>query len=253
MLSEYLKLSSDSKSTKTDTINVGELSIEVLRKNIKNLHLGVYPPSGRVRIAAPLRMSLETIRLYAIAKLGWIRKHQAKFRNQHREAPREYISGESHFFLGKRYLLKVVEEEAPAKVIHKHDTLELYIRPKTNKAKRAAILDEWYRIRLKELIPTMIAEHEPRMKVQVKQWGVKKMRTKWGTCNIRAQRIWLNLELAKKPLRCIEHVVVHEMVHLLERKHNERFLKLMDSYLPQWRQYKEELNRFPVNHVQWDY
>ena len=249
----YLPSSNSRENTNVSEIAVGDITIEVVQKNIKNLHLSVYPPTGRVRISAPLRMSLDTIRLYAISKLGWIRKHQTKLRSQKREAPRDYISGESHFFLGKRYLLKVIEHDAPAAVHQKHDTLELFIRPKTNRLKRAAILHEWYRMRLKEILPSLIQRYEPRMNVHVNEWGVKKMKTKWGTCNIRAQRIWLNLELAKKPLHCIEHVVVHEMVHLLERKHNEQFIRLMDSYLPQWRQFKEELNRFPVAHSEWEY
>ncbi len=240
-------------NTKMSEIAVGDITVEVIQKNIKNLHLSVYPPTGRVRISAPSRMGLDTIRLYAISKLGWIRKHQTKLRRQQREAPREYISGESHYFLGKRYLLKVIEHEAPARINRNHDTLELYIRPKTSKQKRAAIFDEWYRIRLKEIIPNFIQQYEEKMKVRVAEWGVKKMKTKWGTCNITAKRIWLNLELAKKPINCIEHVVVHEMVHLLERKHNDRFISLMDRYLQQWRDFKEELNRFPVSHTEWEY
>jgi predicted metal-dependent hydrolase len=198
-------------------------------------------------------MALDTIRLYAISKLGWIRKHQTNFKRQQRETPREYVSGESHYLLGKRYLLKVIEHAAPAKVRHDHDTIELYIRPNTDVSKRRAIVDEWYRSQLKEILPNLIQRYEEKMKVQVAHWGVKRMKTKWGTCNIAAKRIWLNLELAKKPLHCIENVVVHEMVHILERKHNDRFTTLMNTYLPQWRQYKEELNRFPLSHVEWEY
>ncbi len=234
-------------------IAVGEITIEVIQKNIKNLHLSVHPPTGRVRISAPSRMELDTIRLYAISKLGWIRKHQTKLRNQQREAPREYISGESHFFLGKRYLLKVIEHSAAANVHRNHDTIELYIRPRTSISKRRIIVDEWYRSELKAILPNIIQQFEEKMNVQILEWGVKKMKTKWGTCNIRSKRIWLNLELAKKPLYCIEHVVLHEMVHLLERRHNDRFISFMNAYLPQWRQYKEELNRFPVSHVDWEY
>ena len=252
-LKEYLPSLSSKMNIKMSEIAVGDISIEVIQKNIKNLHLSVYPPSGRVRISAPSRMGLDTIRLYAISKLDWIRKHQVKLRRQQREAPREYISGESHFYLGKRYLLKIIEHNAPAMVNQNHDTLELYLRTKTSRRKRQMILDEWYRHRLKEIVPRLIQQCEEKMNVQVEDWGVKKMKTKWGTCNITAMRIWLNLELAKKPLHCIEHVVVHEMVHLLERKHNDRFIRLMDSFLPQWRQIKEELNRFPISHTEWEY
>lgn len=252
-LNEYSPSSRNKKSTKLSEISVGDITVEVIQKNIKNLHLSVYPPTGRVRISAPIRMELETIRLYAVSKLSWIRKHQTKLRSQQREAPREYISGESHYFLGKRYLMKVIERNAAPKIIQNHDSIELYIRPKTSRRKRQEILDEWYRIRLKEIIPGIVQRYEDRMGVQLSEWGIKRMRTKWGTCNIAARRIWLNLELAKKPLYCIEHVVVHEMVHLLERKHNVRFIRLMDSFLPQWKQFKDELNRFPVSHTEWEY
>lgn len=251
-LSGYLKSSNSSRNT-VHKIIVGEIPIEVVQKNIKNLHLSVYPPAGRVRITAPLRMNLETIRLYAIAKVSWIRKHQRRLLNQPREAEREYISGESHYFLGKRYRLKVIEVDAPPEVTLRHEYLEMRIRPNTSMSKRAAILDEWYRQQLKDLLPRYIDQYQEKMGEKVLTWGVKKMRTKWGTCNITARRIWLNLELVKKPLHCIEHVVVHEMVHLKERKHNDRFIQWMDTYLPQWRQYKEELNQYPVSHVQWEY
>lgn len=227
--------------------------MDVVQKDIKNIHLSVYPPTGRVRISAPLRMDLDTIRVFAISKISWIKKQQEKLRSQNRETARDYISRESHFYLGKRYLLKVIEENTPANVILKHDTIELYIRPDTPTEKRQEILETWYRRKLKEIVPEMMAKWEKKMKVEANEFGIKKMRTRWGTCNVQAKRIWLNLELAKKPQHCLEYILVHEMVHLLERRHNERFVAYMDKFLPQWRSYKEELNRFPISHTDWNY
>lgn len=227
-------------------LNLGELTIEVEQKDIKNLHLSVYPPNGRVRIAAPTRMDLDTIRVYAISKLGWIRQQQKKFTAQERESPREYINRERHYFLGKRYLMKVMEHNAPPTIKLKHNVLELYARPNTDMEKRQIILQEWYREELRTLAKLLIAKWEKKMGVTVSELGIKKMKTKWGTCNIAAKRIWLNLELAKKPLSCIEYIIVHEMVHLLERNHNERFIALMNHFLPGWQELKLELNRLAI-------
>lgn len=235
------------------TIDLGEITAEVVQKDIKNIHLSVYPPSGRVKIAAPLKMDLETIRIFAISKLGWIKRQQTKLRNQEREAPREYISRESHYFLGKRYLLKVEERDGKPSVAIKHDKLILQVKPATTTEQRQVLLQEWYREQLKALVPNYIAKWEKIMGVEVAEFGIKKMRTKWGTCNPEAKRIWINLELAKKPMECLEYIVVHEMVHLLERSHNARFIAYMTQFLPQWRSLKEELNRLPVSHLDWGY
>jgi predicted metal-dependent hydrolase len=235
------------------TIDLGEITAEVVQKDIKNIHLSVYPPNGRVKIAAPLRMDVETIRIFAISKLGWIKRQQTKLRNQEREAPREYISRESHYYLGVRYLLKVVERDSKQSVAIKHDNLILQVKPDTNAEQRQILLQEWYRAQLKALVPHYIAKWEKIMGVQVSEFGIKKMKTKWGTCNTAAKRIWINLELAKKPLECLEYIVVHEMVHLLERSHNARFIAYMNQFLPQWRNLKEELNRLPVSHLNWAY
>jgi len=250
---ESFTLSNGSMNIKTQKMRLGELSVDVVQKDIKNVHLSVHPPTGRVRISAPLRMDLDTIRVFAISKISWIKKQQNKLRGQQRETPRDYITRESHFYLGKRYLLDVIEENAPVNVILKHDTIQLHIRPDRTTEKRQSILEEWYRRKLKEIVPEMMAGWEKKMKVRVNQFGIKKMRTRWGTCNIEAKRIWLNLELAKKPVHCLEYILIHEMVHLLERRHNERFMAYMDKFLPQWRAYKEELNRFPISHVEWNY
>jgi predicted metal-dependent hydrolase len=234
-------------------IQLGDITVEVTQKDIKNVHLSVYPPFGQVKIAAPERMELDTIRIYAISKLSWIRKQQAKIKAQKREAPREYITKESHYYLGKRYLLKVIEHNSSPIVKLKHNTIELYIRPETDTAKRKEILNDWYRSQLKEMVPKYILKWEKTMDVKVNEFGVKKMKTKWGTCNIEAKRIWLNLELAKKPITCLEYIIIHEMTHLLERNHNTRFVALMNSFLPNWKEVKEELNRLPVSHTEWGY
>lgn len=236
-----------------DQLNLGEITIEVEFKDIKNIHLSVYPPTGRVRIAAPLRMNIDTIRIYAISKLGWIKKQQQKFRSQVRESPREYLNKEGHYYLGKRYLLRVIEHDASPAVKIKHTTIELYIRPGSDLLKRQAVMEQWYRNQLKELAPVIIEKWETILGVSLNELGIKKMKTKWGTCNREAGRIWLNLELAKKPLHCIEYIIVHELVHLLERNHNSNFIAYMDRFLPEWRHLKGELNQLPVSHGEWEY
>jgi hypothetical protein len=229
-------------------IILGDMPIDVVHKDIKNVHLSVYPPNGKVKISAPLRMDLDTIRVFAISKMSWITKQQIKLQNQEKETPRDYITMESHYYLGKRYLLKVIERNTPPKVVINHGTIELYIRPDTSTDKRKKILDEWYRKRLTEIVHTVVAQYEESMKVNVVEFAIKKMKTKWGTCNIEAKRIWLNLELAKKPRECIEYVVVHEMTHLLERHHNEEFIGYLSKFFPKWGSYREMLNKSPLHH-----
>lgn len=248
-----MPLSNSKKNTKLQYLKLGDISIEVEKKNIKNVHLSVYPPSGRVHISAPLRFNLDTIRMFAITKLGWIKKQQARLLSQEREAPREYINRESHYFLGKRYLLEITEQNSAPRVVLKHSAIELLVRPDTGVDKRMEILDEWYRKRLKEILPDYIQKWEPLIGVKVAEFAVKKMKTRWGTCNQKAGRIWLNLELAKKPRQCLEYVIVHEMVHLKERKHGEIFQSYMDQYLPMWKTYRDELNRFPLRYEEWEY
>lgn len=236
-----------------DQIKLGDITVEVEMKDIKNVHLSVYPPKGRVRIAAPIRMDLDTIRIYAISKLSWIKKQQIKFKEQVREKPREYLNRESHYYFGIRYLLKVIERDVPPVVSIKHKSIELQIRPGTDAKKRHAIMEEWYRAQLKEIVPAYIHKWEKKMGVSLNEFAIKKMKTKWGTCNREAGRIWLNLELAKKPYHCIEYIIVHEMVHLLERNHNDKFIGYMNHYLPEWKHLKSELNRLPVSHRDWGY
>ena len=238
-------------TTKTKQIEVSGITVEVVRKAIKNLHIGVYPPDGRVRVAAPGRMSMEAIRLAVIGKLGWIKKHQTKFAAQERQSPREYITGETHYYQGKRYRLNVLLTGGRPAVLLRHGTLELHVSPDHGSDYREALLYNWYRRQMKLQLPELVAKWEQIIAVQVSGYGIKRMKTRWGTCNPSVKRIWLNLELIKKPVHCLEYIIVHELVHLLEKHHNDRFKGLMDQYLPLWRQYREELNRQPLGHEAW--
>ena len=227
-----------------EKIIINDIEIELTKKNIKNLYLSVHPPDGRVKISAPCRMDMDSIRLFVISKISWIKRQQSKFKNQERQPEREYVSGESHYFLGQRYLLNVIytNKRKQGVEVRNKKYIDLYVRENAPKHIRERVMIEWYRKQLKELIPPLIAKWEPIIGVKVKEFGVKRMKTCWGTCNPKAKRIWINLELAKKSPTCLEYVVVHEMVHLLERHHNERFKAYMDKFIPNWRAVKAELN-----------
>lgn len=226
----------------------------MVRKDIKNLHLGVYPPHGRVRVAAPLVVNDEAVRLAVIDKLGWIKRQRSKFAEQPRQSQREMVNGESHYFLGQRYRLRVHEHDAPPRVaVRGVGILDLFVRPGSDAAQREAILLRWHRDQLKLLVGKLLEQWTPILGVQVTHWGVKKMKTKWGSCNVNAQRVWFNLELAKKPVQCLEYIVVHELVHLLERHHNERFTALVEAHVPMWRQCRALLNAAPLGHEDWAY
>lgn len=234
-------------------IALGEITVDVVLKDIKNIHLSVYPPFGRVRISAPLRMSLNTIRVFAISKLGWIKQQQQKLRAQERETPREYIDRESHYVWGKRYLLKVVEVDEPPGVELKHCKMLLRIRPGAVQENVEAVVDAWYRRQVKEAAVPLIDNWEPLLGVKVQKLFVQQMKTKWGSCNPASASVRLNTDLAKKPRECLEYIVVHEMVHLLEPTHNSRFVTLMDQFMPKWQYYRQALNRLPVRHERWGY
>jgi len=235
-------------------ITVGNISIDVVRKDINNLHLGVYPPNGRVRIAAPLKVDDEAVRLFAISKMAWINKQQLKFEAQERQSERRFVSGESHYYKGNRYLLNIIYHNAAPKVEIRNKTyIDLYVREGSTLEQREKVLIKWYRRKLKDQIPALIDKWQEIIGVEVNDWGIKKMKTKWGTCIIPDRRIWLNLELVKKPLHCLEYIIVHEMVHLLERKHSDRFVVYMDEFMPQWHFYKDELNRSTLGHEKWSY
>lgn len=230
------------------------MPVEVVRKNIKNLHVGVYPPAGRVRVAAPLRLDGGAVRLAVISRLGWIRRQQAGFAQQARQSQRELATGESHYFQGRRYRLRVIEHDGPPSVrLLTNTTMEMRVRPETNRDKREAVLQQWYRGRLRVQIPPLLEKWGTKVGVTVAEVRIKKMKTRWGSCNAAARRIWLNLELAKKPPSCLEYIFVHELVHLLERRHNERFLELMNSLMPTWRLRRDVLNRAPLAHEEWRY
>jgi predicted metal-dependent hydrolase len=234
-------------------IAFGDITVDVVLKDIKHIHLSVYPPSGRVRIAAPSRMRLDTIRVFAISKLGWIKQQQQKHQAQERETPREYLDRESHYLWGKRYLLKVIEGNEAPSVALQHSRMLLRVRPGIDAKKKQAIVEAWYRQQLKKAVPPLIARWEPLLGVKVERFFVRRMKTKWGSCNHRARTIRLNTELAKKPRECLEYIVVHEMIHVLEPTHNARFVALMDQFMPQWRFYRDQLNRLPVSHEDWTY
>ena len=225
-------------------MEIGGVAIEVVRKDIKSLRLRVLPQGGHVRLSVPRRVDAETLRRFVTARLDWIRRERARFAAQAGESELELISGEMHLVQGRRCRLEVTERAGPASVrLAKNGTLLMSVRPGTSGARRAALLGQWYKELLRAELPQLIARWEARIGVKVVEWRIKKMTTRWGTCNPRAQRIWLNLELAKRPAACLEFIVVHEMVHMLERLHNARFRGLMDRFLPKWRQRHEELNQ----------
>jgi predicted metal-dependent hydrolase len=231
---------------------VGGIPVQVIRKPIKNLHLSVCPPEGHVRVAVPLHITDDNVRLAVISRLKWIKTQQASFQSQPRQSPREMVTGESHYVFGKRYRLEVIERCGRHEVVIKNNnTLQLFVKPGTSKLNRALVLNEWYRQQLKIKIPIPLDRWEPLIGEHISNWGIKKMKTKWGSCNIAQKRIWLNLELVKKPIDCLEYVLVHELVHLLERNHGEQFKAYMDSFLPRWQQNRDTLKCEPLKDETW--
>lgn len=243
-----------SMDIETHQITVSGIPVEVVRKAIKNLHMGVYPPYGRVRVAAPLAVSNEAVKLAVITRLGWIKRQQAKFEVQPRQSQREMINGESHYFMGRRYRLNVIEHLGAGKVVLRNKAaMDLYVWPGFDAEQREKVLQRWYRKELKALVPSLLEKWQKALGVAVADWGIKKMKTKWGGCNVEARRIWLNLELAKKPVQCLEYIIVHELVHLLERHHNDRFTTYMDKFMPQWHLFRGTLNKSLLGHETWKY
>lgn len=234
-------------------IVLGDLAVEVVFKDIKNIHLSVYPPDGKVRIAAPSRMDLDTLRVFTVSKLAWIKQQQRKLREQTRETPREFLDLESHSLWGTRYLLKVIEEDAAPTVVLDPGTLVLRVRPGTGEEQRQEIVAAWYRQQIREVASGLIQKWEAILGVRVERLFVQRMKTRWGSCNPDSRTIRLNTELAKKPVQCLEYILVHELTHLLERHHNERFIALLDAHLPQWSQYRDLLNGLPLGHEEWAY
>jgi len=223
----------------------------VARKDIKNVHLSVHPPSGRVTLVAPKGTRPEVARAYAVSKLGWIRDQQAKLRGQARETPRKFVERESHYLWGRRYLLSVKEKEARPSVRLDHRRIVLTIRPGTSRPKREAVMHEWHKSLLHYALLELIRKWEPRLGVKVAGYFLQRVKTKWGSCNHRARKIRLNTELVKKPKDLLEYVVVHEMLHLVAPTHSEQFLALMGRHYPTWREARAELNELPLASEAW--
>ncbi len=225
---------------------LGDITVDVIKKDIKNVHLSVNPPVGDVRISAPMSMSHDAIRAFAIDKLAWIKSERKKFLAQEREPVREFLDRESHYVWGKRYLLEIIEVEEASRVELKHSTLVLKIRTGTDRNKMRTLLEEWYREQIKDAVPELVAKYSGRLKVSIDRLFVQDMKTQWGGCNPSRNNIRLNTDLARKSPEYLEYVVLHEMAHLLEPTHNGRFTALMDQNMPNWRQYRDELNRLPL-------
>ena len=235
----------------SETIEFGDIVVEVMRKAVKHVHLSVHPPTGRVTLVAPTTTRLEVARAYAISRLGWIRQQQLKLSSQAREAPRQFVSRESHYLWGRRYLLAVVEREAKPMVALDHRRITLYVRPGSEQAKRQALMDDWHRSLMHVAVPALIEKWQPKLKVKVAAYFLQRMKTRWGGCHHQAGNIRLNTELVKKPKDLLEYVVVHEMAHLLEPQHSERFVAILDAHYPAWRDARAELNALPLGAEAW--
>lgn len=235
----------------TETIHLGDIAIAVTRKDVKLVHLSVHPPAGRVSLVAPTGTRLEVARAYAVSKLGWIRDQQAKLRAQARETPRQFVERESHYLWGRRHLLTVVERDIKPAVSQDHKRITLTVRPGTDMAKRAEVIHKWHKALLHEVVSSLIGKWEPRLQVKVAAYFLQRMKTKWGGCNQAAGHIRLNTELVKKPKDLLEYVIVHEMVHLLEPNHSERFMAILGEHYPTWREARAELNELPLTAEVW--
>lgn len=235
----------------TETIELGDIHIAITRKAVRNVHLSVHPPEGRVTLVAPTNTRLEVARAYAISKLGWIRSQQTKLQQQNRETPRKFIQRESHYLWGRRYLLNVEEKEARPCIKLDHKRITLRVRPSSSLEKRAQVMHEWHKRQLHEAVPPLIQRWESKLEVTVNRYYLQRMKTKWGSCNHRAGNIRLNTELVKKPKDLLEYIIVHEMAHLIEPTHNERFIALLDRHYPGWREARAELNALPLKAEIW--
>ena len=235
-----------------ETIIIGEIVIDLTRKDVKHVHLSVHPPQGRVTLVAPRKTRLDVARAYAVSKLSWIRNQQIKLREQARETLRMFVERESHYLWGRRYLLTVVERDGKPSVTYDHRRITLAVRPGSDQAKREAVMNQWQRALLHGIVPSLIRKWEPKLGVSVEAYFLQRMKTKWGSCNHKAGHIRLNTELVKKPKDLIEYVVVHEMVHLVEPTHSERFVALLSKHFPTWREARAELNELPLGAEVWN-
>lgn len=238
-------------STASAYLTIRGIDIDVIYKDIKNLHIGVYPPMGRVRVAAPERLDDDQVRLAVIQRLTWIKRQRQQLQATERQSEREMVAGESHYVWGIRHRLKVVERPGRAHIESESSGLILYVPAGTSRERRLEVLDHWYREQLRQMIPDLISKWETKLEVSVPRWSIRRMKTKWGSCNRETRHIWFNVELAKKHPDCLEYIVVHEMTHYLERNHGERFTKLMDGFMPDWRSRRDQLNDAPLGHEEW--
>ncbi len=236
-----------------ETIRISDITIFVTRKNIKHAHLSVHPPSGRVTLVAPKETRPEVARAYAVSRIGWIRDKQKKLRDQVRETTRQFVERESHYLWGRRYLLSIAEEDAKPSVQLSHRKITLTVRPGSDVRKRSAVLHEWHKSLLHEVVPALIQKWEPKLKVKVVGYFLQRMKTKWGGCNHKAGHIRLNTELVKKPKDLLEYVIVHEMTHLIEPRHSDRFIAILGEHYPTWREARAELNDLPLVAEAWKY
>lgn len=234
-----------------ETIQLGEILIAVTRKDIKNVHLSVHPPVGRVTLVAPINTRLEVARAYAISKLGWIREQQKKLEYQARETPRQFVERESHYIWGRRYLMTVDYQDVKPRVVLNNKKVSLVVRPGSSAEKRAQVMHEWHKSLLHEVVPSLIQKWEQKLKVSVSGYFLQRMKTKWGSCNYTAGNIRLNTELVKKPKDLLEYVVVHEMTHLIEPTHSDRFIAILEEHYPSWREARAELNELPLAAEAW--
>ena len=235
----------------TETIHIGEIAVALTRKDVKHVHLSVHPPSGRVTLVAPEGTRLEVARAYAVSKLRWIRDQQAKLREQARETPRQFVERESHTLWGRRYLMTVLHREAKPCITLDHKRITLTVRPGSDAGRRAAVIHEWHKSLLHEVVPTLIKKWESKLEVKVAGYYLQRMKTKWGSCNHKAGHIRINTELVKKPKDLLEYVIVHEMVHLLEPTHSDRFTAILEEHYPNWREARAELNELPLTAEVW--
>lgn len=240
-------------NTRSTQLTIRGITVDVRHKPIKNLHIGVYPPDGRVRVAAPERLSIEQVRLAIIQRLPWIKRQRHTLQDAARQSRREMVSGESHYLWGQRLRLQIIERPGRADVAVRGNRLIMGVPPGMEVIDRTNLLQRWHREQLRDWLAPVIAHWEPVVGQAVPFWSIRKMKTRWGSCNPATGHIWFNLELVKKHPQCIEYIVVHELVHLIERHHNERFVALMDTFLADWRARRDELNRAPLAHEDWRY
>ena len=230
-------------------IEISGITIDIQKKNIKNMHLAVLPPDGKVRVSAPMHLSDESIAMFVRTKLGWIKKQQEKFANQPRQSEREYISGETLYVFGKQYFLRVMYSDKGNSLVLKGNEAILTVRKESTARQREAFVNEWYRDLLKEKISIYLPKWEQITGLYCDSWQTKYMTTRWGTCNTNTRKIWLNLQLAKKPIECLEYVILHELAHLKVKNHGKDFIAILDTYMPYWRDTRKFLNELKLDYL----